>query len=376
MFLTKLKIAMSLFVVTDILAASVGGFTHPVMADKPVRSAPGDEVAGGEAAGGAEKPQAVEKWQDQATLKEPKIILLGVTFSPDGKMVAAVAWAETVVIWNLPSNEVRTRLKTGHRGHIAVAFSPDSKTIASTGADGVVRLWDVATGKERSAWKLLQKKDDEIVLKSAIDGGLDQLAFSPDGKSLAAAGETLVKIWDVSTGVEQASFEGHSDTIHSLAYALGGKALITGSVDRLVKVWDLETAKVRIALEGPADGHIAVSPDGKTLAMRNDQEDTVTLWDVETGTEKATWKDLRAHRLAFARDGKALAIGADRHVKLWDVDTGKELATLKRDETSTRLQSLAFSPNGKMLAATGNDVELPSETVTGVLNLWELRAVE
>jgi WD40 repeat protein len=377
MFLARLKIATLFLMVAGVLAAGLGAFSQPALPERQLGAAPRGKAPAGKGGEHAGKPQPAEKWQVRATLREPKVMFVGVAFSPDGNTVATPCLGGDVLLWDVARHEVRAKFTSGHRGRTSVAFSPDSKIIASTGAEGVVKLWDAETGKERTAWKHLEIK--EVKVEREVTGGGSQLAFSPDGKSLAVACENLVRILDVSTGKEQATLEGHTDRINTLAYALGGKVLVTGSTDRTVKVWDLTTARERATLQGPADGQIALSPDGKTLATYNSQDKPVTLslWDVATGFEKATWKGVGREgeglRLAFSPDGKTLAAGT-RPVRVLDRTSGKVLDTLKTEGANpSSASAMAFSPNGRILAATGYEVELPSEDYTGVLYLWELR---
>ncbi len=316
---------------------------------------------------------ADEKWREGAALREPGRAFFNVEFSPDGKAMAAAGLGGLVTVWDVASREARRSLTTGHRGAASLAFSPDGKTIATFASEGEVRLWDVATGKRRKAWRVPVKKDGRAPDR-VVSGGVRRLAFSPDGKSLAAAQGDVVRVWDVGTARELAVLAGHSDDVRTVAYGLGGKVLVTGSLDETLKVWDTGTAKELASLRGPADGHFALSGDGKTLAAAypNDHGVSVTLWDVGSGKEKATWKDAKgALRLAFSRDGKTLATQRVE-VRLWDVASGKKLAAFEPGGSNAAL-ALAFSPDGRALAAVGYEVELPSEDRTGLLLLWELR---
>jgi WD40 repeat protein len=323
------------------------------------------------------QPPVVEKWRDRATLKELKARLGVAAFSPDSKTLATPSYGGSVLLWDMAKHEVRTALRTGHLGQGSVAFSPDSKTIASTGADGLVKLWDVETGKERSAWKLLEK---EIQVRSGggggtgkprITGGVAQLSYSPDGKLLAVAHRNIVKILDARTGKVQSTLEGHADTIRTVGFALGGKALVTGCADKTVKVWDVVSGKEHGSLQCSRDGHVAVSLDGKTLATMNSQDKTVTLYDVETRKQKLTWKDIDAGHLAFSRNG-TLAIRTQMgEVKICDAIAGKELAVLQNGGARLLWTSLTFSPDGNILASSGNEFE--GNSVAGVLHLWQMR---
>jgi WD40 repeat protein len=294
--------------------------------------------------------------------------VLALAFTPDGETLIASESDGTLRFWEAAtSKETRTVSRPGNGAVTALtgalAVSPDGKTIASAGVAGDIELWETATGKS---------------LTAAGEGpGRISVACSADGKEIVTGSrEGLVCLWDASTGRERARLGKGATSNLAIALSVDGKIVATCGEDGAVRLWKVSTPKEIRTLPVPprppsAKGkprHLRFSPDGKTLAVgctRRDG-DTVQLCEVasgKAGRELPLSAGLAG--LAFSPDGKLLATAAGATVRTWSVPEGspvREYGTGTGTGAGTG-GGLAFSPNGRLLAAVGSD---------GVISLFDV----
>jgi WD40 repeat protein len=204
-------------------------------------------------------------------------------FSPDGDLLLGTRKPEngnplTEVDVNLQLWSVKTGKRlaalAGHKGTLwgEGTFSPDGKRLATVGwADNTIRLWDAATGKELHKFNL-DKAD------------VWRVAFSPDGSTLAGAGlSESIRRWDLTTGKELPPLTSpvmekkHDSGVFALTFLPDGKTLITTDNHGKVYFWELPTGKLLREL----DAHrfrVSVPADGKTLLTRG--ATNALVWDV------------------------------------------------------------------------------------------------
>jgi WD40 repeat protein len=209
----------------------------------------------------------------------------------------------------------------GHTGYVsAVAFNRAGTLLASGSHDTTVKVWDLATGKERATFEEGHGKD------------VGCLAFSPDGRLLASgggSGDGRVKLWDLRRREGKGPIRGrHKGSVFSVAFSGDGRLLASGSEDETVKLWDVQTGRERATLKGHRDMvfPVAFRGDGGLLAAASidgpDDGFRVKLWDVASGKERATFNGLGNYVLcvAFGGDGRLLAAGCDdKDVKVWEL---------------------------------------------------------
>ena len=193
------------------------------------------------------------------------------------------------------------------------------------------------------------------------------VAYSPDGKTVASGGDFgALKLWDVESGRQVKSLEGHPFPVMSIAYSPDSKTLATGSNDKTIKLWDVQTGQQIKLLEGSHSSilSIAFSPDGKTLASGNANDGAsgpsqIKLWNVESGQEIKSFDvdDLfrEAVSVSFSPNGKIIAYSgnSDNTVKLLNIESGQQVKSLVGH--SRMVNAVAFSPIGKIIASGSYD---------------------
>ena len=286
-----------------------------------------------------------------------------VLFLPDGKTLASTSDHRGIVLWDVESRKVRDTLL----GNIVISsflVLPCGNIIGDCSFDNNVNVWSSDE---------LDKPIAEFSETEQTELGRGR-AFAPTGDKFAIGSrEGTIYLYDFRNKEKLKPLIGHRDFIWSVAFSPDGKRIASGSVDRVPRLWDVETSEEIAAL--PLDKPrilmgIAFSPCGKVIAGGMYGE--LRIWCADTLTTLFAIPQPQSEKpfaLAFSDCGRYLASGTwwqkgmeKMAIRLWDVASGENIATLWGHPTD--IQSLAFSPDGMLLASGSFD---------GTILLWDMK---
>ena len=229
----------------------------------------------------------------------------------------------------------KTQIFSGHVDDVtAVAWSPDGKRIAAGSDDGVWVL-DAVTGEE--------------LFSLECGRGVGLVAWSPDGSRIATASDGDVRVWDAVTGENVLSLK-HDHRVESVAWSPDGSRIVTSSTFDDIRVWDAATeANVASFEHDHRIRSVALSPEDRCIVASS--VGGAWVWDAVTGKELLSLEC--AHEVgsvAWSPDGSRIVGGStfDGGVWVWDAVTGKELLSLGYGHGAG---SVAWSPDGRRIAA-------------------------
>ncbi|HZT31455.1 MAG TPA: c-type cytochrome domain-containing protein [Bryobacteraceae bacterium] len=283
-------------------------------------------------------------------------VITALAISPDGQWMAVSGYRE-VLLHRAGGGLVARLPGISDRIH-SLAFSPDGKTLAAVGGSparfGEVQFWDVAARKLRSS----------TVLSSDTLFGA---SFSPDGSRLALGGaDKSVRLFDTATGKEVRKIDLHEEWVFGTVFGVDGKRLVSVSRDRAAKLIDASTGafieNVNLLHEGlnaiarhPRKDWVAIGGDeGVPYLYMMDRPRAMRIADDSTLIRAFEKQDGPIMTLAISPDGSLVAVGsAVGAVRLYNLETGRLAA--KCTGHSGGIYAVAFAPDGQHLATGGFD---------------------
>jgi WD40 repeat protein len=284
--------------------------------------------------------------------------IVSLAFGADGRTLATTDDSGRATLWQVAESSSLVRVLEFHGRAQVVAFSFDGHYLAVAGDEPHVAFWDT----RRGGWT----RSPQIPLHSP-----SSMKISADGRTLAVSSSDSPEIvlWDLTAGRQRLTLSGHTAKVMQMAFAPDGHSLASATAtvsDSPIRIWNVATGRLRrrIANSGAGFQALAYSPDGSFVAGASPHEKAVRIWDVHTGSQVKViaGHSFATRSVAFSPNGRLLAtVAGDGTGGLWSVATGHEIRQL--DGEADVLHNVAFSPDGQTLAATAND---------GDIRLWDV----
>ncbi len=253
----------------------------------------------------------------------------------------------------------------------SISSTRDGRTVVLGSRGGLASLWDSQTG--------MPLRNYEIA-KGHWDGESEnypelEVAISPDGKQfITGSAQGIVTLWDVATGKEVRNFRRESPEVRTVAFSLDGRLGAARFRDDSVSVWVCSSGKqiAHFKVDSHSIESFAISPDGRRLAVRLDDrskevENNFQIYDVPSGRLLSEIKVPYPHDAAFSPDGEILATASGKDVRVWNTETGQELRRLDKFRLAGDADRIAFSNDGKLIAAFGTTYD------QATVRVWNLR---
>lgn len=225
--------------------------------------------------------------------------------------------------------------------------------LATAGYDHTIRFWEAPTGV---CYRTLQFPDSQV----------NKLEIAPDARSLLAAGNPHLKVFDITSSNSSPilSFDGHSGNVTSIGYPKTGKWLYSGSEDGTVRVWDTRSPSSKRQFDvGSPINTVVLHPNQAELIVGT-QSGKIGICDLSTQKYRTICSDMTPvavamRSLTISSDGRVL-VAANNEGKcfvyeLSSQDTSKIHQVQELQAHKAYILTALFSPDMRTLATTSAD---------------------
>jgi WD40 repeat protein len=225
-----------------------------------------------------------------------------------------------------------------------LVWSPDGRYLAAAGeSPAQIYLWEALTNQPISICK-------------AHERSIRTLAWSPNSHFLASASnDRSVQIWEAATGRHAGTYQQHTHWVHALTWSPNGHLIASGDASGLIHLWDIQNGQQKLTYQEHkgAISCLAFSPDGSLLASGDDEME-LHIWNSVSGDRQCTYnqhpKGVAA--LSWSPDGTLLVSASaqrDRQVHIWRTIDSTRIQIYQAHERL--LSALAWSPDGHHIAS-------------------------
>ena len=278
-----------------------------------------------------------------------------IQFSPDGRQLIVGGYHE-LTVWDPNDGTLLRRIPNVAERTMAISLHPNGRTLAVAGGQpgirGEVRIIDLASGRVTSVpWV-------------ASDVFLD-VAFSPNGKQLAASGaDATVRVLDLAGNRDPLTITGNSDWVTAVAWNKDGSRLASASRDKTAKVLDIKSGKPLVSYTGHETRVLGIAwvNESKQICTLDD-DGTIHRWSTKDGKKVADFSAGGRGLKLQGVDGQLFACLRDGRILQFDLEKNKPLREFRQEH-----------PWALSLARSSVNDELASGTVEGLITIWDVKS--
>ena len=318
-----------------------------------------------------------------------------VAYTRDGQTIASAGADGTMRLWNANNGAALNSTPTHVDPMTAIAVSPRTGRILTAGGNDSLQIWDprdgnlLATGhvfSDQAAMitDLVFNPSGTLLAASGVNGGIvifdtkplkphgptlvvrdrngepeevDQIAFSGDGHTIAATGDSL-QLFNADTGTPLRTIQlgtARGAYAEAVAFSPDGHRVATGLGDGTLKLWDPDSGtQVGQTLTGHTGfvDNIEFSPDGHQIATTG-ADATLRLWSAGIGQSLLVPDHTMLDQVDFSPDGRRVAISDNTGIRQWDVGSGQPLPSIATGGGGTK--PFAFVEGGRIVTAAFAD---------------------
>lgn len=280
-------------------------------------------------------------------------------FSADSRRIITVAgsvvWQRAAVL-DAASGKTLAAVPerpSGDRSAISHAvYSPDQQKMAVSYQDGEIRIYKAASAQ----W---------VATLKSHSGFVNFAVYAPDGAAIAVVNDSLVRLWNLRTGILTASLKGHKQLVLRPVFSPDSRKLATISVDGTARIWEVASGRLIATLVGHRkELYAAAFSPGGELLVTTSRDHSARVWDAQTGALRATLPhEADVLEVGFSPDATTIATASGDGIRLWSADDGRMLR--KTDKGARSSAPILFSPDGQRVITLSGNTAVAWDAATG-----------